>query len=77
MFALSHMEFGVGIGCRRCHVAKRADGIYRFIRIDAVEELVKVHASRCIIGAHDWLPKGWGCTTREEAEVASPQSASQ
>jgi len=39
MFARSHVTFGVGVGCRCCHIAKRADGIYRFIWIDAVEEL--------------------------------------
>jgi hypothetical protein len=77
MFALSHVQFGLGIGGRSRHIAKRADGIYRFIWIDAVEELMKVHILSCIIGPHDWIPKRRGCTAREKTEVASPQSAFQ
>jgi hypothetical protein len=43
MIALSHVEFGLGVRCRSCPIAKHTDGIYRFIWVDAVEELVKVH----------------------------------
>src|ERR1700677_4659063 len=76
MLPLSHVQFSLGISGRRRQIAKRADGIYRFIWIDAVEELVKVHIL-CIVGPHLWIPKRRGCTAREKTEVASQQSAFQ
>src|ERR1700722_1334207 len=77
MFPLQFMNFCLAVsGCCR-HVAKCADGIYRFIRIDAVEELVIVHSPACIVGLHDWIPESRGCTAFGQTEVASPQSALQ
>jgi hypothetical protein len=77
MSAFSLVKFGLCLAGRCRHIAKRADGIYRFIWINAVEELVKVHIPTCILGPHDWIPKCRGCTAREKTEVASPQSALQ
>jgi hypothetical protein len=74
---LQCVKFALAVRGRCCHIAKRADGIYRFIRIDAVEELVIVHSPTCIIGLHDWIPKRRGCTGFEQTEVASPQPAFQ
>jgi hypothetical protein len=62
MSALSHVKFGLSFGCRYRQVAKRADGIYRFIWIDAVEELVEVHIFPCTIGPHQRIPKYTSCT---------------
>jgi hypothetical protein len=74
---LQLVKFALAVRSRCRHIAKRADGIYRFIRIDAVEELVIVHSPTCIIGLHDWIPKRRGCTGFEQTEVASPQPAFQ
>jgi hypothetical protein len=62
MFALSHVKFRLGVGCRRRQAAKRADGIYRFIWIDAVEELVEVRIFLRIIEPHQLIPKFTRCT---------------
>src|ERR1700761_6995237 len=77
MFPLQLMNFCLAVRGGGRHVAKCADGIYRLIRIDAVEELVIVHSPTCIVGLHDWISKGRGCTAFGQTEVASPQSAFQ
>ena len=77
MFPLQLMNFCLAVSGRCRHIAKCADGIYRFIRIDAVEELVIVHSPACIVGLHDWIPESRGCTAFGQTEVASPQSALQ
>jgi hypothetical protein len=74
---LQLVKFGLAVRGRCRHVAKRADGIYRLIRIDAVEELVIMHSPTCIIGLHDWIPKPRGCTAFGQTEVTLPQSALQ
>src|ERR1700761_181446 len=77
MFPLQLMNFCLAVRSRGRHIAKCADGIYRLIWIDAVEELVIVHSPTCIVGLHDWISKGRGCTAFGQTEVASPQSAFQ
>ena len=77
VFPLQLVKFGLAVRGRCRQIAKRADGIYRFIWIDAVEELVIVHTPTCIIGLHDWIPKCRGCTAFGQTEVTLPQSAFQ
>jgi len=77
MCPLQLVNFCLAVGGRSRQIAKRADGIYRFIWIDAVEELVIVHTPTCIIGLHDWIAECRGCTAFGQTEVASPQSAFQ
>jgi hypothetical protein len=57
MGTLSQLKFSPSLGCRCCQVAKRADGINRLVRINAVEELVVVHVFPDIFSPHLWVPK--------------------
>jgi hypothetical protein len=77
MGPLQFVKFRLAVGGRCGHIAKRTDGIDRFIWIDAVEELVIVHSPTCIIGLRNWILKCRGCTAFGQTEVTLPQSAFQ